>query len=704
MDEVRPNILQSLPSADLTMCTTRLVADREPAVTWHVAECSVASATTVDTGTHGALRDAMTGGWAWLWGGLLAMAMACEGKERAFGPAMGIGENQANSPHEDDSIDAGSANGEVDVSACLRRTDIELCPTDSCPVDTECVTYDDSDCASRSTAAGAECDNGRGQCDGLGRCIVDAASSERDGGVGGRIGIETQCLGCVIAGICTGAGALSSNNVCLICDPKRNSGDWSANDGAACDDGLFCTTDDVCSDGNCGGEVRSCEDEVDCNGISTCDEATESCAPNVNQCGLDSICDVLTDRCVSTCAGCLIGGVCLPPGAELAGNPCMVCDPGRSAAAFAPAIGKSCGASPSACSQQDTCDNQGRCQPNHLAATTPCGDSTSSTCDQADSCDGNGNCLQRLAPNGTACDDGAFCSSGDRCQGGACIATGLRTCGANQSCNEAANECQCQPGPRNCTSPLDNDCDGRPDNTIDTVCICVIGQTQVCGDHPGLDGNGPCRAGQRRCEAGPNNSSSSFGACTGSVGPQATDSCLTIGDDANCNGTENDACECIAGRGNGPCSADPNNSRCSNQGRCVPCQTDADCSLVTGDRTRCDSGECIIPIIPARLVGTTTVDPPRAPLAGEQLIIYVDDSISGAVLTVTFTASATNAAAIVSEINAVTAGRVIASSTAGHIALTTVEAGAGVFLSVYDTAASSILGLQGLGTAEGESR
>jgi hypothetical protein len=97
------------------------------------------------------------------------------------------------------------------------------------------------------------------------------------------------------------------------------------------------------------------------------------------------------------------------------------------------------------------------------------------------------------------------------------------------------------------------------------------------------------------------------------------------------------------------------------------------------------------------------VDPPRAPLAGLTLIIYVDDSISGVVLTVTFTAAATNSATIVNEINAVTAGRVIASALQSHIVLATVEAGSGVFLDVYTTEGGSILGLTGLGLAEGQS-
>jgi len=213
------------------------------------------------------------------------------------------------------------------------------------------------------------------------------------------------------------------------------------------------------------------------------------------------------------------------------------------------------------------------------------------------------------------------------------------------------------PEARNCGSTADNDCDGRADNTVDNACTCAIGTTQACGAHPGLDGNGQCQAGFQTCEARTNGTTSTFGGCTGSVGPAAADTCVE-GNDANCNGRENDGCACIngdtrpcgstdvgvcafgsqtcvngvfsqqcagaanpgqrncgsaedndcdgepdntldnvcecsPGQGNGPCSGDAGNSRCNDQGQCVPCQSDADCSLVGGGRTTCGSGLCV---------------------------------------------------------------------------------------------------------------
>jgi hypothetical protein len=149
------------------------------------------------------------------------------------------------------------------------------------------------------------------------------------------------------------------------------------------------------------------------------------------------------------------------------------------------------------------------------------------------------------------------------------------------------------PLPRDCTSLLDNDCDGRPDNTLDAVCGCTPNTTQACLTHPGQDGIGICRAGLQICAAGPGNASSAFGVCQGSVGPLATDSCTVLGDDSNCDGLPNGGCQCVAGQGNAPCSGTPAASRCGPLGTCLACQVDADCSLVAGGRSKCNAGLCV---------------------------------------------------------------------------------------------------------------
>jgi len=202
--------------------------------------------------------------------------------------------------------------------------------------------------------------------------------------------------------------------------------------------------EETCQDGVCAGTPRDCDDGVACNGVSVCLEEEAACSASVNQCEGNTLCDLGTDSCSATCSGCIIAGSCFPEGAGQAGNPCQVCDPARSTTAFSAPVGKPCGAAAASCSGQDTCGADGQCQPNHSPEGTACGSSASGACDQADTCNGRGSCLPRTTPNGEACDDGKFCTVGDACQGGVCVPTGARNCGAALTCNESAGQCQCQ--------------------------------------------------------------------------------------------------------------------------------------------------------------------------------------------------------------------------------------------------------------------
>lgn len=176
-----------------------------------------------------------------------------------------------------------------------------------------------------------------------------------------------------------------------------------------------------------------------------------------------------------------------------------------------------------------------------------------------------------------------LCQAGER----TCVTGSGRSSSAFGACTGAVG-----PAARSCNSSADNDCDGSADNTIDATCACSIGATQLCQQHVGLDGVGRCRAGQQLCVAGPNNATSAFGVCSGSVGPLAADSCTVLGDDANCDGTPNGGCACVAGQGNGPCASRPNASRCDATGACVACTVNADCSLVAG-LPACSGGVCV---------------------------------------------------------------------------------------------------------------
>ena len=101
---------------------------------------------------------------------------------------------------------------------------------------------------------------------------------------------------------------------------------------------------------------------------------------------------------------------------------------------------------------------------------------------------------------------------------------------------------------RDCRSPLDNDCDGQPDNRVDATCTCPIGAKEACGTHP-EDGKGQCKPGERTCVGEAGNSTSRFGECVGSVGPE--DRRCNVAADANCDGapdnTVDATCACAIG-------------------------------------------------------------------------------------------------------------------------------------------------------------
>jgi hypothetical protein len=134
--------------------------------------------------------------------------------------------------------------------------------------------------------------------------------------------------------------------------------------------------------------------------------------------------------------------------------------------------------------------------------------------------------------------------------------------GSCRSAGDAGSSLACVPtGLRDCTSDLDNDCDGRPDNTVDDVCVCTPGSEEPCDEHPALDGRGQCKPGARTCIAGPGNLTSDWGACEGAVGPGEEDSCSVLGDDTNCDGTDNGGCPCVESETR-PCGPDTENGIC----------------------------------------------------------------------------------------------------------------------------------------------
>lgn len=237
-------------------------------------------------------------------------------------------------------------------------------------------------------------------------------------------GAET-CTG----GVCsaTGPNPCPAGTVCNegtdMCDPAT--GCTGQPNGTACDDGAFCTINDRCQNQTCVGTPNSCDDAIFCTN-DTCDETNNRCvnAPKAAGTPCGSNADTNCDN-PDTCNG----GVCQTNN-EANGTPCP---------------------DTTFCDGVETCTG-GVCSatgPNPCAAGTVCNEATD-MCDAAGACTGQ--------PNGTPCDDGAFCTTGEACFNGACGGGTPRTCTDNIACTT-------------------DTCDETNDRCVNTVTtgFCLIG-------------------------------------------------------------------------------------------------------------------------------------------------------------------------------------------------------------------------------------
>jgi hypothetical protein len=421
---------------------------------------------------------------------------------------------------------------------------------------------------------------------------------------------EASCLGCSIGGVCYAAGDANPMNSCEVCSPARSRATWSANDGLRCDDGLFCTENDVCSAGVCRGAARSCGDGVACNGVEACDEAANECARGASACPAGLLCSPASDSCVDGCAGCSIGGVCYAAGTENPLNGCEICRPSQSRAGWSPNDGAIC-EDGSFCTVDDTCsaracisgtarscDDGVACNgaescdegadscaagSSTCAATEECDPATDS-CVACSGCSIGGVCFADGEVNpfnecercdvgtspsawsprdGAVCDDGAFCTTGDTCSAGACVGSALDcddgvSCNGVETCSNLAGACV--PGGSTCTGF--EVCDPDTDSCVDSCGGCTIDGS--CFAVGAANPANPCEV----CgAAGDTAWSSDFGAtCDDGVACTTGDVCTVAGcagaavvcdDGIACNGMEScEASSGLCGDGTPTCAPD----------------------------------------------------------------------------------------------------------------------------------------------------
>lgn len=167
--------------------------------------------------------------------------------------------------------------------------------------------------------------------------------------------------------------------------------------GAACDDGLFCTLDDVCD------------------GEGTCSGATP------NDCGLDPM--------ACRTVGCEEGTGCSYIAAD-EGEICDdsdLCSPGICSSGFCTKRPVQCGGLDSECAI-GVCDpTTGDCEVEPLPMGTACNHPEEGAC-AFGSCDEAGSCELVDLPDGASCNDGNPCTDDDMCTEGICAGTEIPLC------------------------------------------------------------------------------------------------------------------------------------------------------------------------------------------------------------------------------------------------------------------------------------
>jgi len=499
--------------------------------------------------------------------------------------------------------------------------------------DGQFCTVDDVCSQGACTGQNRSCDDGIA-CNGQERCDEGAASCQSSGSTcGDELFCEldsgecvSECSGCLIDGTCYGDGQLDPTNPCHICRVAASSTAWQSNDGASCDDGAFCTTEDVCKAGSCAGSPRDCSDGVTCNGAETCDETADACRSGITTCAAHEICVTAGDHCVATCTGCVIAGTCYGEGQRNPANPCQVCKSNTDRTTWSDNTGASCDdgvfctdldtcsgttciGTPRVCDDGITCNGVESCDEGQDACvpgTTTCAmnqvcEAATNTC--VTTCAGcviDGVCHASGATNpanpcevcdvarsltafssndGASCDDAKFCTRGDVCSGGTCAGTSENFCDDDVACNgaETCDELadRCVPGATTCGGG--EVCDPSQDTCVTACSGCVI--AGVCYAADTVNPTNQCQT------CSPSTSTNSWTPRTGGA----------CDDGLYC--TTGETCDAAANCGNGSARSCSDGVSCNGSETCNEAADRCDPGTTTcGSGTVCDATQdmCVL--------------------------------------------------------------------------------------------------------------
>ena len=441
---------------------------------------------------------------------------------------------------EDDDCD-----GETDENGIELCDDGMICNGVSMCEDGACTEPQELDCSDLS----GPCSEGR--CSEKDR---GCRAFPLDNGTACDDGLFCTENGACNAGECvtTARDCSSEEDACNIgvCDEAAGSCvKQPKSDGTLCDDGLYCTIMDTCTAGVCGGADRDCSSAADQCNTGTCDDTADACVPSpilngtmcddgqyctVNDVCTNGACTAGTPRQCGAAGGSCRDGVCDEATDSCTGDPVpdgTSCDDGRF------------------CTENDIC-SAGTCTG---GGPRDCS-GVSATCRVGMCNELLNQCIATASPDGTTCDDGMFCTVNDTCTNGAC-GGGMRNCasagGECQTgvCDEASDACVGQPAsdgsacpdslfctqnevclsgsctraPRDCSSVGDVCNDGLCDDNADACIAVAKTDGTACTDGLFCTSNDSCQAGV--CTGGPTSCSQLDDGCTVGVCDEDMNAC-----------------------------------------------------------------------------------------------------------------------------------------------------------------------------------
>jgi len=540
----------------------------------------------------------------------------CQNGACSFGSARNCGEftdvcNLGECSEENDECFANPVTKEGNVC-----DDGSICTSGDECVDGACVGGPAVDCSHLDSECSA------GACDSVtGDCFLLPINNGQACDDGTFCQVDTTCNN----GTCGGGQPYDCSSVAEECVSGVCNENFARCDavpianGGACDDGVFCTVGETCTNGLCSeGTPRDCSSLDDQCNVGYCDLVSDSCMKNTDDkqgyiCEDGKYC-TLGDTCN---AGVCVGGSvrdcasftnqCAVGECDLLADTCFsnpipkegeVCDDGLFCVEDTSCVNGACtGGTPVDCSAFDDQCNSGYCDEDENRCST-----------------------EYDSKEGFTCDDGEYCNSGEKCERGDCTGGSPRNCDAYSDqcnigiCSETNDTCYSEPSIKEghgCDDGLfctegeachDGTCDGGSEKDCSDIVTEIQCQVGVCNEEFNLcqaeaaNEAQPCDDGQFCME----NEICQNGFCLGEV----TD-CSSAITEPQC---EVEACDevmdrCFARSANEGLACEDglfcNEGETCNDGICLG-GSEKDCSDAIGE-DQCqvascdeDAGECVV--------------------------------------------------------------------------------------------------------------